>query len=177
MSASLAYLALGLFAAALVWAAAGDARRLLIPNRLVIGIVALYPVFVLAAPGNVAWLPALGIGLAAFAMGALLFACGCAGGGDVKLLAAVALWAGPDLIAPLLIVTAFTGGLVAIAVSRPVRALIRRLSPLSPMPQGTAQGTTAAALPALTSGPVPYGIAIACGGLFVAQRLTLFLST
>lgn len=173
MSASLAYLALGLFAAALVWAAAGDARRLLIPNRLVIGIVALYPVFVLAAPGNVAWLPAIGIGLAAFAIGALLFACGCAGGGDVKLLAAVALWAGPDLIAPLLIVTAFAGGLVAIAVSRPVRALIRRLSP---MPTGTVQGT-AAVLPALTSGPVPYGIAIACGGLFVAQRLTLFLST
>lgn len=169
MSASLAYLALGLFAAARVWAAAGDARRLLIPNRLVIGIVSLYPVFVLAAPGDVAWLPALGVGFAVFAIGALLFACGCAGGGDVKLLAAVALWAGPDLISPFLIVTAFAGGIVAISVSRPVRAVIRRLGP---MPEASA-----AALPALKSGPVPYGIAIACGGLFVAQRLTLFLST
>ncbi|MFO1190296.1 MAG: prepilin peptidase [Alphaproteobacteria bacterium] len=176
MSASLAYLALGLFAVALVWAAAGDARRLLIPNRLVIGIVALYPVFVLAAPGNVAWLPAIGIGLAAFAIGALLFACGCAGGGDVKLLAAVALWAGPDLIAPLLIVTAFTGGLVAIAVSRPVRALIRRLSPHYAPRELPRDYRSGAAGPDQRACSLQ-GIAIACGGLFVAQRLTLFLST
>lgn len=168
MSATLAYLALGLFAAALVWAAAGDARRLLIPNRIVVGIAALYPIFVLASPIGVAWLAALGIGIAAFALGAVLFACGCAGGGDVKLIAATALWAGPDLIAPFLIVTALAGGGVAIAVSRPVRAVIRRLGPVS--------DGIPACLPALKSGPVPYGIAIACGGLFVAQRLASLVS-
>jgi prepilin peptidase CpaA len=168
MSATLAYLALGLFAAALVWAAAGDARRLLIPNRIVVGIVALYPVFVFSAPIEVAWLAALGIAFATFALGALLFACGCAGGGDVKLIAATTLWAGPDLIAPFLIVTAFAGGIVAIAVSRPVRALLRRLTPV-------AEGD-ALVLPAVKSGPVPYGIAIACGGLFVAARLAALLN-
>jgi len=163
MSATLAYLALGLFAAALVWAAAGDARRLLIPNRIVIGIIALYPLFVVASPGSVAWLPALGLGLGAFALGAVLFFSGCAGGGDVKLIAATVLWAGPDFVSPFFIITAFTGGIVAIAVSKPVRTLLRRLAPVA------SDGTTD--LPAAKSGPVPYGVAIACGGLFVAAQL------
>jgi prepilin peptidase CpaA len=165
MSATLAYLALGLFAAALIWAAIGDLRRLLIPNRIVVGIIALYPIFVLAAPGPVAWMAALGLAGGIFAMGIVLFACGVAGGGDVKMLAATALWAGPDFITPFLFVTALAGGVVAIAVSRPVRAVIRRLGPL---PEGSGLPSV---LPAIKSGPVPYGVAIAAGGLFIAFAL------
>jgi prepilin peptidase CpaA len=65
------------------------------------------------------------------------------GGGDVKLLASTSVWAGPALVFPLLMVTALAGGLVAVGVL----AARRRRSPL------------------------PYGVAIAAGGLVVAQRL------
>ena len=55
-----------------------------------------------------------------FVAGALLFSRGLIGGGDVKLLTAATLWAGPGLTPALLIVTALLGGLLTLALLSPL---------------------------------------------------------
>src|SRR5262245_51055405 len=50
-----------------------------------------------------------------FGAGACAFALGAMGGGDVKLLAAAGLFAGPGLMADFLLVTAVVSGVLAIA--------------------------------------------------------------
>ena len=59
----------------------------------------LWPLYFAAAPSLAAALAAIGCALAVFIVGALLFARGYLGGGDVKLLTAATLWAGPAGIA------------------------------------------------------------------------------
>ena len=72
-------------------------QRLVIPNGLILGLCILWPLHLATAP-----LPTLaasgGAALCAaavFVAGAVLFSRGLIGGGDVKLLAAASLWAGP----------------------------------------------------------------------------------
>ena len=78
----------------LIAAAASDITRYRIPNIIVYAIVA---AFAVGAIFNFAW-PAivwpLLAGVAMFLLGAGLFALGLFGGGDVKLIAAMALWTG-----------------------------------------------------------------------------------
>src|SRR5690242_2681808 len=89
------WLCLAIFVIALGLAALHDLRFYLIPNRFCAAIAASFGLF--AAGGlpaaEIGAVLAAGIGL--FAAGAILFARGLLGGGDVKLLAAVALWAPP----------------------------------------------------------------------------------
>jgi prepilin peptidase CpaA len=145
----LAGASLALLIALLAWAAGGDVRRYIIPNRISLLILAAYLPFAVGAaflPGlypSVNWFSGLMVGGAVLLAGFALFAAGIMGGGDVKLLASTSVWAGPALVFPLLMVTALAGGLVAVGVL----AARRRRSPL------------------------PYGVAIAAGGLVVAQRL------
>lgn len=149
-----------LFGALLLWAAASDILSYLIPNRISAGIALLFPAFLLAggaAEPLPALLGALGVAAVVFLLGAAGFAAGVVGGGDAKLLAAVALWAGPALIVPFVIVTAVVGGVFALVMLTPARTLL----PAPPAP--------ADAAPVRAS--LPYGVAIAAGGLFVAARL------
>src|SRR3546814_3958061 len=83
------------FAGILVAAAASDWRSLTIPNRYSLAAVALFPSYAIAMGGTVDWAVHLGFAGAAFGLGFVLFALRLCGGGDVKLFAAVALWAGP----------------------------------------------------------------------------------
>ena len=142
---------LWLFAGLLGWAALRDVRNYLIPNRLVIAICALYPAQVLASPAGVDWLPALAVGVATFAVTFILFSRGYMGGGDAKLMAAAALWAGPELALPFVFVTALAGGLLSLLMLLPMRLRSGEV--------------------AVARVPVPYGVAISAGGLFVAMRL------
>ena len=91
-------LALSLFTAVMAVAAFEDFRRLNIPNLLPLLLCAVWPLYVAAAPspgGTVRCaLGAVGVALAVFLAGAVLFARGWLGGGDVKLLSAATLWAG-----------------------------------------------------------------------------------
>jgi prepilin peptidase CpaA len=91
-----------------------------------------------------------------FAVGVAAFAIGILGGGDVKLLAAVGLFAGPAGILDLLLVTALAGGLLGIAS-------------LAGAPIGPVSTEGEAAL----RRRLPYGPAIAVGGLWVASRLAV----
>lgn len=144
--------------AALLLVAAGffDARNFRIPNWVWAALLGLFPLHVLSSPVEMEWTQHLGVFGVVLAIGFVLFAGNFAGAGDVKLLAAIALWAGPQYIGALLVVTAFSGGLLAVGFS--VNAWFKlRLQPQV----ATAEG----ALDVLTKTPIPYGVAIACGGL------------
>ena len=94
---------------------------------------------------------AAGCAGAVFVAGALLFSRGFIGGGDVKLLTAATLWAGPSLTPALLIVTGLLGGVLTIVLVAPLAMGVRRLMR---HPHGGL-------------GPVPYGVAIAAAALIV----------
>lgn len=158
--ANVVYLA---FAGLLVWAAVGDARAMTIPNRIPISIVCLWPAaLVVAWPGAAGAGWSIAIATAALLVGFLLFVLRVFGGGDAKLAAAVALWAGPALAADFLIVTALTGGLVALA-ALVWRMLNRKLVMVPFVPASVHAARETAEL--------PYGVPIAAGGLWVALRL------
>jgi prepilin peptidase CpaA len=140
----------GLMAAA----AFEDFRKLVIPNTVVVGLCALWPLHLATGPGFTlaGGLNAVGCALAVFLCGAVLFSRGLIGGGDVKLLAAATLWAGPAATPTLLVVTAVLGGLLTLVLlsSATVRAAF--------------SWARAAAVRSL---PVPYGVAIAAAAVIV----------
>ena len=143
------YLHYGLLVAlaiALLVAAATDWRRRQIDNWLNLGIALTAPLFWWASglslwPG-VAW--QLGVGVAAFAIFAAMFALKWMGGGDVKLLTALALWIEPEWFLKLLIMMALVGGLLTLVMGawHIARRQKDRLA-------------------------IPYGVAIAIAGLWV----------
>src|SRR3712207_6818335 len=94
MAAWVHWLSLAALGALLMIAAVGDARRFVIPNWLCATVAALSLPYWWASGGTLWPGYALQIGLAAAALAALaaLFAAGLMGGGDVKLIAALALW-------------------------------------------------------------------------------------
>jgi prepilin peptidase CpaA len=144
------------FTGFMLTAAYEDLRRLVIPNRLTAAICLLWLLEIaIGWPGAGAVLAALGCAAAVFAAGAVLFARGVIGGGDVKLLAAATLWAGPAGTPGLLIGTALLGGVLALAL----------LSPLGPHLVAARKLEAAAAPHAANS--VPYGIAIAAAALII----------
>ncbi len=110
---------LGLIAALcmlLIAAAITDLRSRIISNRLNIAIAALAPLWWLAN-GLDPW-PGMAIqlllGAIVFALFAGLFALGMMGGGDVKLLGALALWFSVQTTLSLLMLMAILGGVVTL---------------------------------------------------------------
>lgn len=145
MPLPLAIAAIGLFAAAAVT----DALSRRIPNRLtgglaLLGLARIALDLATAADPVAAGLVAagdVGAALAVFVLGALAFRLGAFGGGDAKLLAAGALWLGAAAVWPFVLATVLAGGLLAAGY------LAARLIP------GRGPET------------LPYGIAIATGGI------------
>jgi prepilin peptidase CpaA len=135
-----------LLAAALVAAAVGDIRTRTIPNWLNAAI-ALGAIAFWFASGLDPW-PDMairfGVAAAVFALFAGAFALGMMGGGDVKLLAAVALWLPPGGVLFLLVAMSLAGGALTIAMW--ARHKLRRSSHTL---------------------EIPYGVAIAFGGLWL----------
>ncbi len=165
MPTLLALAALALAAGLLVWAAASDFARYRIPNAASLGLAAAFLVFAFSQPDvGFPWLGHLKFGALALALGLLAFVKHLAGGGDGKLFAAVALWAGPERVLPAVLLIALIGGVLAAAQLLAVMQQRARL----------AGGYRAAGLPprsAWGSAPVPYGIAIAGGGLYALWGL------
>lgn len=155
---SIALLLLLGFAGLLVRAAWCDLQSRRIPNAVCGAVAGLYPLVFLAGLGPAPWWGGAAAALAVFAAGAGLFAFNILGGGDLKLASAAALWAGPVLIAEFLLVMALTGGALA---------LIGRLRPTLLLPVAYVLGPQAGGRLA----SVPYAIAIAAGGLWIAYRL------
>ena len=133
-------------AIALVFAAFSDIRSRTIANRLNLAIALGAPVFWWAS-GLSLWPGVaiqLGVALAAFAVFAGLFAIRMMGGGDVKLLTALALWVSPAHFMQLLLVMALAGGVLTIVMAA-WHIMRRERDKLK----------------------IPYGVAIAFGGLWV----------
>ncbi len=155
-------LALLAFAGLIFSAAISDILRYRIPNRICLAVVLLYPAYVLAAGSPVAWLPGLGVAVASLAVGFILFSTNTCGAGDAKLFAAVALWAGPPLILPLGLYTSLAGGVMVLFLW--FRHRLARAPSASMVLQTFADS-------GFTKQPMPYGAAIAVGGLYVAFTL------
>ncbi|MEO8619351.1 MAG: prepilin peptidase [Sphingomicrobium sp.] len=144
---------------ALVWAAAVDVRTFTISNRLNAGIALLAPVYWWSI-GLPLWPDAaiqIGVAAAVFMALALTFMIGMMGGGDVKLAAALALWFSPMSSVKFLVIMSIAGGLLTIIVIFAHRSM--------PGWQVDESGETR------KRPKVPYGVAIAIGGLWIlAQR-------
>lgn len=150
------------FAGLMATAAFEDFRRLVIPNRLVIALCILWPVHLSTAPNLTlaAGLTAAGCGLAVFLGGAVLFSRGLIGGGDVKLLSAAALWAGPSATLPLLVLTGLLGGLLTLALLSPAGVYFAHARRNAPVLADVAMTQT-------NPIAVPYGVAIAAAAVIV----------
>ena len=149
-------------AALLVWAAVTDIRTMRIPNRIVIAIVALYPLWLLTHPAPIDGLWAVTMAAGVLLAGFAAFSAGLIGGGDAKLLAAVSLWAGPAHVVGMLTVTALLGGVLAAAWF--LALVVRRRACL-------VRGGAVDPQSRLARQAIAYGVAIALGGLYVAYRL------
>jgi prepilin peptidase CpaA len=140
------YALLAGLAIALLCAAVTDLRSRTIANWLNIAIALGAPLFWWAT-GLALWPDVamqVGVAAASFALLAGLFALGAMGGGDVKLLTALALWVPPALFLQLLVIMALLGGVLTIVMGawHIARHRRERLA-------------------------IPYGLAIACAGLWV----------
>ena len=103
--------------AAVAFAAAMDIFTMTIPNRVsILMTVAFFPAAWLAGIGWGAIAQHAMTGVAVLAFGFVLFARGLFGGGDAKLLAAIALWLGYDDLLPYLLWVAVAGGMLAIMI-------------------------------------------------------------
>lgn len=141
---------LGLLAAMLVWIAIVDVRTYTISDRINVAIALLAPVYWLSA-GVPLWPDAairVGVAVVVFMLFAGSFYLNVMGGGDVKLAGALALWFTPYETLTLIVVMSLAGGLLTLVVL--VAHRVRRK-------EGRPE--------------VPYGVAIAVGGMWLlAQR-------
>jgi prepilin peptidase CpaA len=136
-------------AAILIVAAAIDMRTFTISNRLNLTVALFAPVYWLSIALPI-W-PGVGIQLAAgagvFVLLAAAFYAGMMGGGDVKLAAALALWFSPASTLKFLVLMSLAGGVLTLAVMALHRIKRREGKP-----------------------EIPYGVAIAFGGLFILTQ-------
>ncbi len=164
---SIASLFLMVFPVAMAFAAANDLFTMKIPNRIPLALLGGFvAVALLARMPLDSFGIHLAIGFAVLAVTFTLFSFNLLGGGDAKLLAAGAVWIGPEhILEYLLYITLFGGALSLLILG------YRKFLP-----------ATAVALPGWAQrlhtdkGPIPYGIAVAVGALVVFPTTPLFLS-
>jgi prepilin peptidase CpaA len=156
---------LSAFPAALIIAALNDIYEFKIPNWVSIVLFAAYLVagFGLGAGADL-MIEGLLLGCAALAIGFALFALRIIGGGDAKLLAACAPWIGLSALGTFMVNVAFAGAALALAL------LLFRRMPALPIYEQTPW------LMRLYQRPkdIPYGVAIAVGGLLSFSQTPLF---
>ncbi len=160
MTLQLQAIVLTAFGVIMAAAAFEDFRRLVIPNVLPIMLCALWPLYFAASPSLYGALAAIGCAAAVFLVGTVLFARGWLGGGDVKLLSAATLWAGPAGTPSLLMLTAVLGGALALLLLMPLGTQIAAGARLM-------LGQPPLQSPSGLMTPVPYGVAIAGAALIV----------
>lgn len=139
--------------ALLIAAAITDLRARVISNRLNLAIAALAPLWWIACgldlwPGFAVQLLVCG---AVFLLFATLFSMGMMGGGDVKLLAALALWFPWQAVISLLVLMALLGGLVTL-----VTVIHHRMTRRLGQPE------------------IPYGVAISLAALWLLPWSTIY---
>ena len=147
-------------AALLVAAAVSDALHYRIPNKISAAMLLVFPLFVFTAPHSLDWKQHVMVFVLILVSGFAMFMGHLAGAGDIKLLAVTGLWAGPHQLAVLLVGTAVAGGFVALGMAG-LTLLRNRKAGLLNLPAV-----------AVAKVPIPYGMAIAAGGLNILYRLS-----
>lgn len=144
-----------LAAGVVTWAAISDLRSNIIPNSANVALFVLWTGWVVSGADTHVWY-SLVIGAGIFVVGAVLFHFDQMGGGDVKFLTVLGIWAGPAQALPFLLQVALAGGALTMA--------------------WIANGLFVA--PALgrvvhpdSKRSVPYGVAIAAGAYLMFGRL------
>src|SRR5512139_754745 len=150
MNAEFTLALLGLLSTMLVWIAVQDVRTYTISDRLNLAIALLAPIYWLSA-GVPLWPDAairVGVAVLVFMLFAGSFYLNVMGGGDVKLAGALALWFTPYETLTLIVVMSIAGGLLTLVVLAGHHLRRKEGRP-----------------------EVPYGVAIAVGGMWLlAQR-------
>ena len=166
ISQTAAFSGLLLFSAAMIYAALQDAATMTIRNRLVLVLLAGYAVLApLAGFGLAEMGTSLAVAFAVLAVTFTLFAFGWIGGGDAKLMAATALWLGPEGTLVYLMYTMLIGGVLALAL------LTFRTLPLPAQLYGQAWVVR---LQSPTMG-LPYALAMAPAALLVVPSTRWFM--
>ncbi len=160
-------MAIGLLAL-LAWAVVTDLKARIIPNTVSVLVIGLYALRTAVNWPNAAPLADLAVAGAVLTLGFILFARNCIGGGDVKLITALALWAGPQHIMAMAFVISLAGGVIAAGML---------LSAMAARPQVAGDGDDAAAAVPLMRRPVPYAVAIAAGGLYLTLQHPAILAS
>lgn len=145
------------FPALVLTAAFSDTLTFTIPNWIPLALLALFPVAALAVglPLSTIGLH-LAVGAGALVVGIVMFALRWMGGGDAKLIAAVAAWVGLAALPAFLLGAALSGGTLAIML------VTLRSAPLRPV---VALGPPWVNRLADSKEGIPYGVAIAIGAM------------
>jgi prepilin peptidase CpaA len=150
MNAGFTLTLLGLLAATLVWIAVVDVKTYTISNGINLAIALVAPIYWLSA-GIDLWPDAglrVAVAVAVFLLFAVAFYLNAMGGGDVKLAGALALLFPPKATVKLVVLTSLAGGVLTLVVVG-----LHKYQQKEGRPE------------------IPYGVAIAFGGLWLlAQR-------
>lgn len=144
-----------LTAGIVTWAAISDLRSNIIPNSANVALFVLWTGWVVSG-AHVQVGYSIGIGAATFLIGAILFHFNQMGGGDVKMLTVLGIWAGPAEVVPFLLQVAVFGGMLTmawIAYGRFAAPALGRVVSIE------------------SKRVVPYGVAIAAGAYLLLLRL------
>lgn len=153
------------FPAAMAFAASMDLFTMTIPNRISLALIA---TFLIALPfsglGLAGAASHIGAGALMLAVGIFMFSMGWLGGGDAKIMAAASLWLGFEWLFPYLLWVAMTGGtLVSLILA--YRGLALPLF-LEKQPWAVRLHKK--------GGGIPYGVALAAGGLYIYPQTQWF---
>lgn len=158
------YLAFAYVASLAMIAAYHDFRFMIIPNWISIAYIGGFVVFAsVAAFSYDRWLWHIGISVLIFIVYFSFYMVGAMGGGDVKLLAATALWIGPQTILPFIFYVSLLGALLAIWQGYSVFRRNRKAGGKLNRKQ-------------LLKAEIPYGIAISIGLLLVFPQTIWIMS-
>lgn len=150
-----------------------------IPNNLVAAIAILWTPAAFTLP-FVEVAASISTAAAVLGIGMLVWRLGWLGGGDVKLVAALSLWAGPTLTPGLLLAIGASGGVLAtifLAARRPLfrpflACLHVAIDRCLPAVAWSAAATASGRLPNSSSNDsIPYVVAVAAGGCWLVHRL------
>ncbi|MDQ2105962.1 prepilin peptidase [Azospirillum isscasi] len=165
---------------ALGWAAADDLCRRTIPDTASILLAALGLTVPPLQGAPFPWVT-LAAAAALFLVLCVLHGRGWLGGGDVKLASAILLLVGVERAVPFATATALAGGALsllylagwlALRKTRPARRLLRRFGGRSGAARLPARLLAAEAHRVATRHSVPYGVALAAGGLLTLSNPT-----
>ena len=156
---------IGIFCVAMIFAGLRDLTTMTIPNWLTLMLAVIF--FAAAAMTSMP-LSEIGlhtvVGFVTLLIGMILFARGWIGGGDAKLMAAVALWLGWAQALPYFVVASIFGGALTLAILG-----YRNL----PLPAFVMRHDWAMRLHDRTEG-VPYGLALAAAALLIFPDTEIF---